>query len=84
MWKYTVEVDGMMCSMCEAHTNDAIRNAFQVKKVSSSHGKKQTIIVTEEELDENLLRNTIIALGYDVGTISKEPWKKKGLFKMFS
>ena len=26
MWKYTVEVNGMMCGMCEAHVNDAVRN----------------------------------------------------------
>ena len=32
MWKYTVEVNGMMCGMCEAHVNDAIRKAFPVKK----------------------------------------------------
>ena len=24
MWKYTVEVNGMMCGMCEAHVNDAV------------------------------------------------------------
>ena len=27
MWKYTVEVNGMMCGMCEAHVNDAVRKA---------------------------------------------------------
>lgn len=26
MWKHTVEVNGMMCGMCEAHVNDAVRN----------------------------------------------------------
>ena len=36
MTKYTVEVDGMMCGMCEAHVNEAVRKAFAVKKVSSS------------------------------------------------
>ena len=39
MWKYTVEVNGMMCGMCEAHVNDAIRKAFPVKKVNSSAAK---------------------------------------------
>lgn len=41
MWKYTVEVDGMMCGMCESHVNDAVRKAFPVKKVNSSHGKSR-------------------------------------------
>ena len=40
MLKYKIEVDGMMCGMCEAHANDAIRRAFPIKKVSSSHAKK--------------------------------------------
>ena len=37
MYKITAEVEGMACGMCEAHVNDAIRAAFDVKKVSSSH-----------------------------------------------
>lgn len=32
MWKYTVEVNGMMCGMCEAHVNDEVRKAFPVKR----------------------------------------------------
>ena len=41
MWKYTVQVNGMMCGMCESHVNDAVRKAFPVKKVSSSRSKKE-------------------------------------------
>ena len=80
MWKYTVEVSGMMCGMCEAHTNDAIRRAFPVKKVTSSHSKNQTVFTVEGEIDEEILRKTITDLGYDVGTITKEPYKKRGFF----
>lgn len=39
MYKITLDVDGMACGMCEAHVNDAVRKAFQVKKVTSSHSK---------------------------------------------
>ncbi|EKC59112.1 Copper chaperone, partial [human gut metagenome] len=39
MVKTTLKIDGMMCGMCESHVNDAIRNAFPVKKVTSSHSK---------------------------------------------
>lgn len=83
MWKYTIEIRGMMCGMCEAHTNDAIRKAFPVKKVSSSHTKAQTEIITEQELDENLLKKTIMNLGYDMGGIKKEPYQKKKIFGLF-
>ncbi len=80
MWKYTVQVSGMMCGMCEAHVNDAVRKACPVKKVSSSHGKGQTVIIAEQELDEQSLRGAIAATGYEVGEIEKEPWQKKRLF----
>ena len=52
MVRYIVEVEGMQCGMCEAHVNDAVRNAFQVKKVSSSHTKKQTVILANDTMDE--------------------------------
>ncbi len=83
MWKYTIEVKGMMCGMCEAHTNDAIRKAFPVKKVTSSHKKAQTEVITEQELDEAALRKTITDLGYDMGSVRKEAYQKKGLFGLF-
>lgn len=83
MWKYTVEVQGMMCGMCESHTNEAIRKAFPVKKVISSHKKAQTEIITEQELDEEQLKKTISDQGYDVGNIQKESYQKKGLFGLF-
>ena len=45
MLKYTLQVEGMQCGMCEAHVNDTVRKAFPVKKVTSSHGKGQTVIL---------------------------------------
>ena len=42
MIQYTIAVEGMACSMCEAHINDAVRKAFPVKKVTSSRSKRKT------------------------------------------
>ena len=80
MLKITVQVDGMMCGMCESHVNDAVRKAFQVKKVTSSHSKGQTVILTENDIDVGTLRSAICATGYEVKAVSKEPYEKKGLF----
>ena len=80
MIQYTIAVEGMACSMCEAHINDAVRKAFPVKKVTSSRSKKKTTVLTETELDEDALRAAISATGYEVGEIRKEHWAKKGLF----
>ena len=78
MWKYTVQVNGMMCGMCESHVNDAVRKAFPVKKVSSSRSKKETTVIAETELDEDALRAAISTTGYEVGEIRKEPGKRRG------
>ena len=80
MIQYPIAVDGMACSLCEAHINDAVRKAFPVKKVTSSRSKKETTVLTETELDEDALRAVISDTGYEVGEIRKEPWAKKGLF----
>ena len=80
MEKITVGVDGMMCGHCEGHVNDAFRNALKVKKVSSSHAKKETVIIAEEGLTDEQIKSTIDATGYTVTGISREPYAKKGLF----
>ena len=80
MVRYIVEVVGMQCGMCEAHVNDAVRNAFQVKKVSSSHTKKQTVILANDTIDEEAIRNVIDNTGYKVLSVHSESYKKKGLF----
>lgn len=80
MIKTTLKIDGMMCSMCESHINDAIRRALPVKKVSSSHRKGETVIISPEELDETHLRKAIEETGYELKRIKSEPYKKKGLF----
>ena len=80
MLKITVKVDGMMCGMCESHVNDAVRKAFPVKKVTSSHSKRETVILTENDIDESALRSAINATGYEVKAVTKEPYEKKGLF----
>lgn len=80
MIKTTLKIGGMMCSMCESHINDAIRRALPVKKVSSSHRKGETVIISPEELDETRLRKAIEETGYELKEIKSEPYKKKGLF----
>lgn len=49
MYKTTVTIDGMMCGMCESHINNAIRNKITVKKISSSHKKGETVIISESK-----------------------------------
>ena len=62
----------MMCSMCEAHINDAVRKNLAVKKVSSSRKKKLTEIVSEAPLEEEKVRKVIADTGYIVGEITQK------------
>lgn len=80
MYRTVVDIDGMMCGMCESHVNDAVCNNFKVKKVSSSHGKGRTVIESEAPLDEAQLRKVIGATGYEVKGVTSEEVQKKGLF----
>ena len=83
MFKITLGIEGMACGMCEAHIGEAVRNAFQVKKVTSSHIKKQTVIIAEQDIPEQKLKDVIAKAGYDVVSASSEPYEKKGLLSVF-
>ena len=80
MIQITVKIGGMVCEMCESHINDAVRRAFSVKKVISSHKKGETVILTEEDISEEQLRAAIEPTGYRVLGVESEPYEKKGLF----
>ena len=80
MIETTVKIDGMMCGMCEAHVNDAVRKAIPVKKVKSSHSAGTCVILTEQEVDTDALKAAIDATGYTVTGVDVAPYEKKGLF----
>lgn len=83
MIRTTAKIDGMMCSMCEAHIQDAIRKAFSVKSVKASHTKGEAVIVSDAPISESALHAAIDPTGYTLGTVTSEPYEKKG-FSLFS
>lgn len=81
MVKTTLKIDGMMCSMCEAHVNDVIRKIIpDAKKVTSSHKKEETTFLSEEVKDEHLIKDAIAETGYTCLSMTTAPYVKKGLF----
>ena len=80
MFKTTVTVEGMACSMCEAHLNDAVRNRFDVKKVTSSRRTGKTEILSETVPDAEILKAVIEAAGYRATDVVCVPYEKRGLF----
>ncbi len=72
MYKTTVGVEGMMCPMCEKHTNEAIQKAFDIESVTSDHNAAQTVIISAEKLDAEKLAAVIKEAGYKPGALSIE------------
>ena len=81
MVKTTLMIEGMSCSMCEAHICDAIRKAVPAaKKVAASRSKKEASFLTEAAVDAEKLKAAIDATGYSCLGIESAPYEKKGLF----
>ena len=80
MYKTTAKIDGMMCGMCESHINEAMRSKLSIKKVSSSHKKGETVIISEGEITAEQLAAALDGSGYKVLSLQSEPYEKKGLF----
>lgn len=82
MIKTTLKIDGMMCSMCEAHICDVIRKAVPgAKKVAASHAKGEASFLSEEPANESALKNAVAATGYTCLSVDSAPYEKKGWFK---
>ncbi len=79
MTKTTIGIDGMACAMCETHVNDAIRRHFDVRDVRSSRRKGRCVVISDEELDEARVREVIAETGYDLLSVSSEPYAGKEL-----
>ena len=83
MTEITVNIDGMMCGMCEAHICDAVRREFNVKKIKASHTKNQAEIFTENDIPDDRLKAVIDETGYTFVSAEHKPYEKKGLLSAF-
>ena len=81
MVKTTVKIDGMVCSMCEAHICEAIRKAVpSARKVTASRSKREASFLTEDAVDAEMLKASIAATGYTCLDVETAPCEKKGFF----
>lgn len=83
MIKTVIEIEGMMCGMCEKHINNAVSRAFVTENITSSHKTGKTEIISETAPDETKLREAVEKEGYKVVSVTSEPYEKKkfGLFR---
>ena len=78
-----LKIDGMACGMCESHINDVVRRTCNVKKVTSSHSRGETVVLSEQPLDEAALQAAIRETGYELKGMTAHPYEKQGLFGAF-
>ncbi len=78
----TLKVEGMRCSMCEAHVCDAIRKALpSAKKTKANHRNGLVTFNVEYGLDFAPAIEKIESLGYKVLESGRAPAKKS--FSLF-
>ncbi len=77
MIRTTLKISGMMCGMCEAHINDAVRSALPVGSVRSSRKKGETVILSDQPLDREMLLKAVGDAGYTVLSAGEESVEKK-------
>ncbi len=80
MNKYTLKIDGMMCSMCETHVNEIVRKGFKISKVKSNHSKNEVTFTTDDELSNDEIKKVFEPTGYKVLSVIEEKNVKKKLF----
>lgn len=79
--KVTVQIEGMMCGMCEAHICDTIRKAVPAaRKVAASHADGEATFLIDGSFDAAWLKKSIAATGYKMLSLRSEPMVKKSLF----
>lgn len=84
MLKIVIKSEGMMCAMCESHMNDAFSKDFQIKKITSSHSEGQTVIISENDISDDKVKETVEKAGYKFISVSREPYEKKGILSFLS
>lgn len=82
MIKMVVNVDGMMCSMCETRINEIVRRNFDIRKVSSDRKKGCVVILSEIMPESDKMKEVIEEAGYTVRGITSEPYQKRSLFRL--
>jgi len=69
MKEVTVIVEGMMCGGCETRIQNALKAQKEVQEVHASHTDGKVVIRLQEDLSEEVIREKIENLGFQVKEI---------------
>ena len=66
MEKLIWKVEGMRCEGCENRIQKKLMTFEEVESVKASHEKKQVEIVLKQKMDEQILKDAISDIGFEV------------------
>ncbi len=69
--KIQVKIEGMSCNHCAKKVESSLLELDNIKKVKVNLTKKIAIIYSNSKLDDNLLKEKIESLGYQVQEIKE-------------
>ena len=76
MNKYILGIDGMHCSMCEAHVKDVLFRSFRPKAIKVSASKNQALLFDMANLSEEDVKAVLDPTGYRLTSFKVEEAKK--------
>ena len=59
-------VNVMMCGGCENRVKNAIKNIEGVKNVTADHNTGKVIVISNNEVSEEIIKETLEDIGYEV------------------
>ena len=77
MVRTCISIEGMRCPMCEAHIQDAIRKIGGIKKVKAYRKKNEVVIISNDNISEEMLHSVIDPTGYRLNGIKSETYEDK-------
>ena len=77
MNKYVLGIDEMQCGMCELHVEETIFKNIKVKKAKASMFKKQVVVFTELNLDQEDFKKVLDQTGYRITSFERMPAIRK-------
>lgn len=85
MYRTVLAIDGMMCTMCEAHVNDIVRKTCPGSSVRSDHRKGEVVVTSKDKPDIEAIDVAATAMGYRITSASIEELEeeRKGLLGRF-
>lgn len=67
--KKTIHIEGMMCSHCEKHVQEALQAVDGITQADVSHEKGVAVVCMEKEVSDEQLRKAVTDAGYQVTQI---------------